>query len=94
MSKRGFWDHYPKKHWVEADWQAWERAGRPKVPPHLELQPPPPRELGTSPLIPPPGPQSAVTTLFPPKPRKREIGGSRSRAVDRLLDELGIRGRR
>jgi hypothetical protein len=37
---RGFWDHYPKKFWVEADWQAWEKAGRPRVPRHLDLQPP------------------------------------------------------
>jgi hypothetical protein len=88
MARRGFWDHYPKKYWVAEDWAAWEKAGRPKVPPDMELQPPPPRELGNSPVIPPPGPMSAVTTLFPPKPRGR--GDARSRAVDKLLDELGI----
>jgi hypothetical protein len=92
MSKRGFWDHYPKKNWVEADWQAWEKAGRPKVPSHLELQPPPARELGNSPVIPPPGPTSAMTTLFP-KPRGKRRG-ARSDAIDALLDDLGVPSRR
>jgi hypothetical protein len=85
-----FWDHYPKKLWAEADWKAWEKAGRPKVPRHLDLQSPPPPELGNSVVIPPPGPTSAVTTLFP-KPRGREVRGAQSRAIDRVLAELSIR---
>jgi hypothetical protein len=85
---RGFWDHYAKKYWAPEDWAAWEKAGRPKVPPQLDLQPPPARELGNSPVIPPPGPTSAVTTLFPPKPRRRrEVGGAQSRAIDKLLEK-------
>ena len=51
-----FWTHYPKKFWVEADWQAWEKAGRPRVPPHLDLQPPPRQEMGMTLPGGPPGP--------------------------------------
>jgi hypothetical protein len=28
---RGFWTHYPKSSCAEADWKAWERAGRPRT---------------------------------------------------------------
>ena len=85
-----FWEHYPQKSWVEADWQAWEKAGRPRVPRDMALQPRLEQELGNSAVIPPPGPKSAVTTLFP-KPRRRREIGARSRAVDRWLEEFGIR---
>ena len=80
-----FWTHYPKKYWVEVDWQAWEKAGRPRVPPDMELELLPEREMGNSPVIPPPGPQSAVTTLFP-RPSRRGAN-ARSRAVDRWLEK-------
>jgi hypothetical protein len=83
---RGFWDHYPKKFWVESDWQAWERAGRPKVPPHLDLQPPVPVQMGNTPVIPP---ALSVTSLYV-KPRRRGVG-AQSRAVDELLEKLGVR---
>ena len=85
---RGFRDHYPKKDWVEADWQAWERAGRPKVPRHLELQAPHEQQLAPTLPVPPPGPQSSVT-LFP-KPSRRDAD-ARSRGIDRLLQKYGIR---
>lgn len=61
------------------------------MPAHLVDAPlPPSRELGNSAVIPPPGPQSAVTRLFQ-KPRGRETASARSGGVDRLLEELGIR---
>jgi hypothetical protein len=88
---KGFWDHHPNEFWFEVDWRAWEKAGRPKVPAHLELPDPPAREIGNSPVaVAPPGPTSAMTTLFP-KPRGREVRGARSRAVDKLLEQLGVR---
>ena len=80
---RGFWEDYPKKFWTEPDWQAWEKAGRPRVPSHLDLQPPPAQEIGTLPT-PPPGPQLAPGWFT--KPSRREAS-ARSRAVDRLIEK-------
>jgi hypothetical protein len=94
---RPVWEHCPKKWWTEPDWQAWEKAGRPRVPRHLDLRTPleveqeTEQRIGTKLPVPPPGPQSAVTTLFP-KPRRREAASARSRAVDRLIEEhVGFR---
>lgn len=84
-----FWAHTPKASWLEVDWQEWERRGRPRVPRDMELRPPPEREMGNSPVIPPPGPASAVNSLFPRASRRD--AGARSRAVDRLLEKHGIR---
>ena len=84
-----FWQHYPKKSWLEVDWQAWEKAGRPRVPRHLELESPHEQRLDPTLPLPPPGPQSAVTTLFPRKSR-RDVS-ARSRGIDRWLEERWIR---
>jgi hypothetical protein len=87
---QGFWTHFPKKWWGPEDWASWQAAGRPKVPRDMDLQPPLEQEMGNSAVVAPPGPPSAVTTLFP-KPRGREVRGAQSRAVDGLLESLGIR---
>jgi hypothetical protein len=76
---------WPRSMWGWKDWQDEDR---------LQAKLGMGVELGNSVVVPPPGPQSAMTTPFPPKPRRRrEAGGAQSRAVDKLLDELGI-GRR
>jgi hypothetical protein len=81
---------YPKKWWVEEDWRAWERAGRPKVPAHLELESPHEQQIGPTLPLPPPGPQSSVTTLFPRQSRRD--ADARSRAIDRLIEKhVGFR---
>jgi hypothetical protein len=69
---------WPRSCWGSRDWEDEDR---------LQAQ------LGgseASPVVPPPGPTSAVTTLFP-KPPRRGVGGAQSRAVDKLLEELDIR---
>ena len=81
-----WWTHYPKAYWVEEDWQAWEKAGSPRVPRHLELQPPLPLEIGNTLPVPPPGPQLASGFRLFPKPRRRNAS-ARSRAVDRLIEK-------
>ncbi|MDQ3381991.1 MAG: hypothetical protein M3546_17060 [Actinomycetota bacterium] len=86
---RGFWMDYPRKWWQQADWETWERAGRPRVPSHLVDQPSP--ELGNSAVISPPGPKIAPGFTLFTKPR---AGNARSRAVDALLEANGIRPRR
>jgi len=85
---KGFWDHYPRKWWQQADWAKWEQEGRPKVPSHLDLQPPPEREIGTSAVIPPPGPKIAAGFSLSAKPR---AGNAKSRGIDALLEQHGIR---
>ena len=86
MMARKWWEDFPKKWWTPVDWAQWEKEGRPKVPRDMEL-PSPPRtqELGNSPVIPPPGPQSSFG-LFP-KPRGRDARGARSRAVDAVIEK-------
>jgi hypothetical protein len=84
---RPWWKDLPTSEWTEEDWKAWWHEGSPRLP---RRRPP---ELGNSPVIPPPGPKSAVSTLFP-KPRGREVRGAQSRAFDRLLDHLGAQPRR
>jgi hypothetical protein len=70
---------WPREFWGSKDW-----ANEDRLQAQLGSEP------ATSFVIPPPGPKSAVTTLFP-KPSRPEAGGARSRAVDRLLETLGIR---
>ena len=87
---QGFWTHFPKRWWQPEDWAEWEKAGKPKVPPHLDLQPLEQQEIGNSAVFPPPGPQSTVT-LFPRRSSRREATSARSRAVDRWLEKRGVR---
>ena len=90
MSRPGFWDHFPKKWWTAVDWEAWEKAGRPRVPREIDLETPPGPALGNSVVIPPPGPQPSFG-LFA-KPRRREGAGAQSRAVDKVIEKaLGPR---
>jgi hypothetical protein len=71
---------WPREFWGSEDWEAEDRLQA-----ALGIEP------GMPVVVPPPGPKSAVTTLFPKPPRRREVGSARSRAVDKLLDRLGIR---
>ena len=79
-----FWEHYDKKFWREADWQAWEKAGRPRVPPDMELESPPAQEIGNTLPAPPPGPQLAPGWFT--KPSRRDAS-ARSRGVDQLIEK-------
>ena len=87
----GFWETFPKKWWTAVDWECWEKAGRPRVPREMELPSlTPAKELGNTPVIPPPGPQPSFG-LFA-KPRRREARNAQSRAVDGLIEKaLGLR---
>jgi hypothetical protein len=66
---------YPREAWGWKDWEDEER-----------LQAQLGKEMGNTPVIPPPGPQSAVTSLYV-KPRGRERRGVQSRAVDKLIEK-------
>jgi hypothetical protein len=82
MAKRGFWDTYPQRDWVEADWRAWEKAGRPAVPYSLRLKSEPPRSAG----LPPAQPRHLAPSFqLYGKPRRPRS------AVDALLSKLGVR---
>jgi hypothetical protein len=93
MSRRkGFWNHYPMENWVKADWDAWDRAGRPRVPVENRLSAkPPPTPLDLPPRV---DPRGGLFNGFElnPKPRPRHQN-ARSREVDRLLESMGIRPR-
>jgi hypothetical protein len=88
-----FWEHYPRKFWVAEDWQAWEKAGRPHLPPEMDSPPSFEPALSQSMgVIPPPGPQPSFG-LFP-KPRRREATTGQSRAVAHVIEKaLGPRSR-
>ena len=85
-----FWTHYAKAYWQPEDWATWEKAGRPRVPADMEFESPPPAGDRQDASRPTSGPAVGITTLFT-KPRRREAGGARSTAVDRLLTKHGIR---
>jgi hypothetical protein len=89
VTLKPWWTHFPQRHWQEVDWEDWVKAGRPKVPrdPVLEQQGQP---LTGEPLIGAAGPTLA-SGWFAPKPRRGS--DARSRGVDHLLAELGIRRR-
>jgi hypothetical protein len=82
---RPWWKHYPRRYWTEVDWQAWEKAGKPKVPkdPILEKQGEP-----INPTVTPPAQTLPAGFSMFPKQSKRD---ARGRAVDQLLDQLGVR---
>ena len=78
--------------WVEADWKAWEKAGRPRVPRHLELKPPPPvQEIGNTLPVAPPGPQLSPGFRLFAKPKGREAASAQSRGIDRWLEAHSLR---
>lgn len=85
---RRWWEHIPRRYWTAVDWAQWDKEGQPRIPADMRTQQPPP--LDAPPIVPPPGPQSAVTSLHA-KPRKRGVDGAHSRGVDKLLEELDIR---
>jgi hypothetical protein len=88
MSKRGFWTAYPQKWWSKADWEAWDKAGRPRVPVGMRLD----AELPSKPLDPTPlaGPPvfNGFDLYAPGRPRGQS---ARSASIDRLLAKLGVR---
>jgi hypothetical protein len=65
---------WPRECWGWKDWEDEER-----------LQATLGRDLGASPVIPPPGPQPSFDPF--PKPRGREARGARSRAVEKLIEK-------
>jgi hypothetical protein len=94
VCSRGFWSHYPQRNWTEADWKAWEKAGRPSVPRDLALGSEfdgPYKPVGDRPPVAPPGLAPVMSWRLFETPA---VGGARSKAVDRLLDDLGVRPRR
>ena len=85
MSKRGFWDHYPQKYWVEADWAAWDKAGRPRVPSAMRLSSERPTKPGLDQVSVVEPPHLADAFDLYAKPSK---GNARSRGVDALLEKM------
>jgi hypothetical protein len=77
------------KFWTEEDYSAWDKAGRPTVPPALRLKFP---ERSVRPPLVTPAPRHTLTTgswLTPDaKQTRRE---AKSKAVDQLLGEMGIK---
>jgi hypothetical protein len=85
---QGFWDHYPQKWWMEVDWQAWQKAGRPTVPPGMRLT----------------TPRARTERLVQPEPQHtlprgvRWVGDqartrprdARAKSIDAMLAKLGI----
>jgi len=105
MSRRrkGFWDSFPQAWWVEGDWKAWEKAGRPRVPVELRLGSPIPKRfdarppvvperLDTLPVVDPPGGLFGGFDLYAPGRPKGQ--SARSAAIDGLLDKLGVSAKR
>jgi hypothetical protein len=88
-------EEWPREYWGSKDWEdeeAYVAAQNPKRQERKDaardrLS----QELDNSVVIPPPGPQSAVTTLFP-KPRRAGVD-ARAEAVDKLLEKHGVRPR-
>jgi hypothetical protein len=79
---------YPRRHWLEEDWQAWEKAGKPKVPrdPVLEQQGQP---LNQTLSVPPP--LVTLSAGFSLHPKKSTARDARGKQVDKLLEKLGVR---
>jgi hypothetical protein len=87
MGKRGFWDTYPQRYWVEVDWRAWEKAGRPSVPYSLRLKSEPPRSTD----LPPAQPRHLAPSGFRLYPQPRRPRSAKAKAVDALLSKIGLR---
>lgn len=93
MSRRkpGFWNTYPQWYWAEADWKAWAKAGRPRIPVGMRLssQPRAPR-LDQVPTPAPLHPLPDVDWFGKARPRAARRGPANPK-VDQMLAKLGIR---
>jgi hypothetical protein len=72
---------WPREFWGSKDWEDEDRL-------QAQLGN---TSLGASPIVPPPGPQSSFGLFAKPR---RARPDARAEAVDRLLEELGVRPRR
>ena len=87
----GSWEGWPQEYWSPADWKAWEKAGRPYIPPGLRMKGAP---APAPPLVALDQPQVApAKTLFPTFSLHEPPQRRGPRTADGILEAWGIRPR-